>query len=92
MANNYDKMKATVKGRTEEGENFVTPIEFKILRPDEKKEYYGNGCYMRVKLPHESKLIDIRYLGVTDIEILADRWIKSWFGDNAEEVEKQFER
>ena len=89
---NYDHLKAIVKGRTEDGEDFETHIDFKILRPKENETHYGNGCYMRVKLPHDTKLVDVRYSRTTDIEILADQWIKGWFGDNAKEVEKEFEQ
>lgn len=88
--NKIDQMSAIVKGQTEDGEYFEIYIDFKILRPNEAETYYGNGCYMRVRLPHDVKLIDIRYSETTDVEILADRWIKYWFGNNAEEVEKQF--
>ena len=36
------------------------------------------------------ELCDVRYERTTDVEILADRYIKNYYGKNAEEVEKQF--
>lgn len=35
-------------------------------------------------------MIDVRYERTTDIEILADRWIKSYYGENAQDIIKQF--
>lgn len=86
----YDKMKAKVIGTTEDGEDFEVIAEFEISRP-KTDDYYGNGCYMVVRMPHRAKiLVDIRYSGNPDVEIQADRWIESWFGKNAKKVIKEF--
>ena len=88
--NKYSKMKATVSGVTCGGENFADEILFEMI-PPENSNHYGTGYYMFVKLPGKQKLyIDVRYEKTTDVEILADRWIKSYFGNNAKEVTKEF--
>lgn len=90
----YNKMRATVKGTTYEKKPFTDNIKFELIPPKEKK-YYGTGYYMRVKIQDEKQYIDVRNIDVryektTDIEILADRWIKSYYGENAKEITKQF--
>lgn len=86
----YNKMTATIIGTTEDGTDFTEKVEFTLLPPADGESYYGTGYYMRAKTPHHPHLIDVRYEGTTDIEILADRWINSWYGKNAKEVIKQF--
>lgn len=88
MTNN--KIKATIKGITCSGEQFEETVKFELLPPEERKPHYGTGYYMSVKLPHDRKLVDVRYERTTDIEILADRWIQSYYGENAKEVIKVF--
>lgn len=85
------KMFATVKGKTCEGEEFTENLEFTLLPPEKGSSYYGTGCYMRVDMSISGhKLCDVRYAKTTDIEILADRYIKDWYGQNAKEIWKQF--
>lgn len=87
----YDKMKAIVKGTTCEGIPFTEELEFELLPPAEGKSYYGTGYYMRVKMSlGRPQLEDVRYARTTNIEILADSFIKSWYGSNAEKVQKEF--
>ena len=85
---NYTTMKATVNGTTCEGEAFSMSLECTLVPPKDSN-HYGTGYYMTIKLPHTTELIDVRYERTTDIEILADRWIESYFGQNAKEVIKQ---
>lgn len=91
----YDKMRATVKGTDCEGNRFVEELEFNMLPPKDNN-YYGTGYYMNVKrytnyYPKPMvELCDVRYEKTTDIEILADRYIKNYYGKNAEDIEKQF--
>ena len=87
--NKYFKLKATVSGVTCDGENFVEEILFEML-PPKNSNCYGTGYYMSVKMKGQSLYIDVRYEKTTDVEILADRWIKSYFGNNAKEVTKEF--
>lgn len=86
----HTTMKATVSGVTQFGEEFTTPVEFTLIPPAENEPHYGTGYYMTVKLPSDTKLIDVRYERTTDIEILADRFIRNYFGANAHEVTKEF--
>ena len=87
--NKYSKMKATISGMTCDGENFIEEILFEML-PPENSNHYGTGYYMSVKMQKQRLYIDVRYEKTTDVEILADRWIKSYFGNNAKEVVKEF--
>lgn len=85
----YKTMKATIKGTTCEGEAFTENLEFTMIPPD-NNIHYGTGYYMSVKEEKRRELIDVRYERTTDIEILADRYIKSYYGENAHKVTKQF--
>lgn len=58
--------------------------------PPTDNKHYGTGCYMTVKTSTQTLLIDVRYERTTDIEILADRWIKGYYGENAKDIIKQF--
>lgn len=84
-----NKMKATVIGESE-GKPFEEELIFTMLPPDEKESYYGTGYYMHIKAPHDVKLIDVRYERSTDVETLADRWIKDWYGPNAKDIRFSF--
>ncbi len=89
----YDTMFAKVSGTTSEGIKFTEKLTFHLIPPEKGVTEYGTGYYMRVTgegLPWGKQLEDVRYAKTTDIEILADRWIASWYGENAEEVIKQF--
>lgn len=91
----YDKMFATVKGHDCRGNEFETNLEFNLVPPAEGESHYGTGYYMVVKHsckndPPLKDYVDVRYEQTTDIEILADRWIKNYYGKNAEEVTKEF--
>lgn len=88
----YSKMKATVNGvQRLTGEAFSEDLVFTMIPPADDF-HYGTGYYMTVKMSISgTQLIDVRYERTTDVEILADRFIKSWYGDNAEEVVKSFE-
>ena len=87
----HTEMKATLMGTSEEGVDFTLELTFKLLPPEEGSEYYGTGCYMSVKGPHNNQLVDVRYEKTTDIEILADRWIESNYGNCVNSVTKKFE-
>lgn len=86
---NYNIMKATVKGTNCESEPFTESLTFTLCPPTDNK-YYSTGYYMQVTMPTQKMLFDVRYEKTTDIEILADRWIKHWYGKNAQEVLKEF--
>lgn len=85
----YNKMKAIVSGTNCEGEEFTVTCEFEMIPPTDSN-HYGTGYYMMVKMPGDKHYVDVRYERTTDIEVLADRWIKNWFGKNAKEVFKVF--
>ena len=82
-------MKATVSGFDCEGKPFIVTCEFTMI-PPANGNHYGTGYYMTVRMPSDTHLIDVRYEGTTDIEVLADRWILNNFGKNAREVIKKF--
>lgn len=89
----YKKMKATVKGVTCSGNRFVENLEFEMIPPKAGELHYGTGYYMTVNMSLSGRqLIDVRYDRTTDIEILADRFIESWYGENAHEIIKQFSK
>ena len=92
----YKKLKAVVRGTTCEGKPFEEKVSFELVPPKDNN-HYGTGYYMVVKTAQEkypnNPLIgyyDVRYKRTTDIEILADRYIKDFYGNNAKEVEKEF--
>ena len=85
----YNTMNATVNGTTCEGEPFTESLTFTLVPPTDNK-HYGTGYYMTVKTSTQTLLIDVRYERTTDIEILADRWIKGYYGENAQDIIKQF--
>ena len=80
-------MKVTVSGMNCESKPFTVTCEFELIPPTDSN-HYGTGYYMIVKVNNERYLIDVRYEHTTDIEILADRWIKNYFGKNAHEIIK----
>lgn len=83
------KLFATVSGKTCEGEDFTEGLTFTLIPPAEGSEYYGTGYYMRVDVSTgRHHYIDVRYERTTDIEKLADGFIKGWYGKNAQEVKK----
>ena len=82
-----DTIFATVKGTTCDGDPFEEQLEFHLIPPADGEPHYGTGCYMRVKMSLSGvQLEDVRYAKTTDIEILANRFIKGWYGENAKEV------
>jgi len=83
-------MKATIIGVNCAGENFSENLVFTMIPPKEGESHYGTGYYMTVKTQFQTLLVDVRYERTTDVEILADRWIKNWYGANAHEVIKEF--
>ncbi len=95
----YTKMRATVKGTTCEGEPFTDEIKFTLVPPNEGEMYYGTGCYMRVEttstietsMSKNVQFYDVRYERTTNVEVLADRIMKSLYGKNAEEIRTQFD-
>ena len=87
----YDKLHATVKGFTCEGEPFTEELDFQLIPPAHGECYYGTGLYMRVKMSISGpQLVDVRYARTSDIEILADRFIQDWYGPNARDVWMEF--
>jgi hypothetical protein len=85
----YNTMKATVSGFTCDNEAFTVTCDFEMIPPADSN-HYGTGYYMMVKMPGDKHYVDVRYERTTDIEVLADRWIKNYFGKNAREVIKEF--
>lgn len=86
----HNTMKAIITGTNCEDEPFEEILFFEMVPPKEGEPHYGTGYYMTVRTPYQKHLIDVRYEHTTDIEILADRWIKNWYGNNAHKVVKQF--
>lgn len=82
-------MKAIVSGTTCDGEAFTETCDFTMIPPTDSN-HYGTGYYMMVLRPGDKHYVDVRYERTTDIEVLADRWIKNWYGKNAEKVVKIF--
>ena len=87
----HDKMNAIIKGHDCQGKEFESNLEFKIIRPKDDEPHYGTGCYMTVEHlssddPAPTEYVDVRYEKTTNIRILAERWIKNYYGKNAEEV------
>ena len=87
----YNTMKATVSGFNCEGKPFSGVYEFEMIPPKDGN-HYGTGYYMMVRNREDKwrDLLDVRYERTTDIEVLADIWIKSFFGKNARKVVKEF--
>ena len=85
-------MKYTISGFTCENEAFTETVEFTLIPPQENEPHYGTGYYMTVKTPTQKHFIDVRYERTTDIETLADRWVKNWYGDNATQIIKCINR
>ena len=82
------RLKATIKGINCEGTPFIDELEF-LLFPPTEKDHYGTGYYMSVKFskrPHDRQWVDVRYERTTNIGILANRWILSYYGKNAKEI------
>ena len=87
----YDKLNAVVSGKTCEGKDFTEELTFKMLPQKEGEAHYGTGYYMTVDMSLSGRqLLDVRYERTTDVEILADRFIRNWYGDNAREITKTF--
>lgn len=88
---NNTTMKAIVKGTSCNGEAFVANLEFTMIPPKDGEDYYGTGYYMMVEettdiFPKRKDYCDVRYERTTDIKVLADMYIKNYYGKNAEEV------
>ena len=94
----YTRMNAIVKGTTCDGRPFVDEVKFTLIPPKENELHYGTGCYLKVEVnsnietfvSKNTQLYDVRYERTTDIEILADRVMESYYGRNAEEISKEF--
>lgn len=78
-------MKATVRGTTERGKDFLTEIDF-VLHEPEREGYYGTGCYLTAEINGDTFIVDVRYEKTTCIKTLAERWIANYFGGNARQV------
>lgn len=86
----YDTMFAKITGKTCEGEDFTEECKFHLI-PPASKNHYGTGYYMKVEMSISgTQLEDVRYAKTTDVEILADRFIRGWYGDNAKDIVKWF--
>lgn len=86
----FGTMKATVVGVNCDGEPFTENLVFAMIPPKEGECHYGTGYYMTVKTPFHTHLVDVRYERTTDVEILADRWMKGWYGANAHKITISF--
>lgn len=89
------RMKAAISGVTNSGRAFTVNVMFELFPPTEKS-YYGTGCYMGVEM-YDAEMqfvndfsVDVRHEGTTDIDKLADAWIKGYFGENAQKVVKSY--
>lgn len=78
-------LKMQVSGKDCQKQDFTTQVTFRLVPPT-GKDYYGNGYYMTVDMPGNNFYVDCRYSGTTDINKLADTWMKNYFGPNAQEV------
>lgn len=65
-----------------EGKAFTEEMNFELTKSGAFK--YGNGLMMIVNRPKwgTSEAVDVRYEKTTDLKILAEKWIKSFFGKN----------
>lgn len=78
---------AIIEGTTCEGVQFKEEAKFELIPPKDGN-HYGTGYYMVVNIgPHNKQYIDVRYERTTDIEELARRFIKSYYGNNFTEYE-----
>lgn len=85
----YDTMFAKITV-TCEGEDFIEECKFHLIPPSSKK-YYGTGYYMKVKMSISGTyLVDVRNSKTMDIKILADLFIRKWYGNNAKNIEMWF--
>jgi len=64
------------------GKIFTEGINFELVKSEAFK--YGNGLMMIVNRPKwgTSEGVDVRYEKTTNLKILAEKWIKSFFGKN----------
>ena len=86
-----EQMFATVSGKTCGGEDFTEELEFKMIPPEEGSSHYGTGYYMTVEMSLSGhQILDVRYERTTDIVLLAELFIRSWYGDNAKAVTMRF--
>ena len=84
-------LEATIKGTTCDGEAFVANVLFAMIPPKADEAHYGTGYYMSVEetsdlFPKRKDYVDVRYERTTDIEVLANRYIDNYYGENAKEV------
>lgn len=86
------KLSASICGTNCEGVEFVEALAFRLIPPSDDN-HYGTGYYMSVEFvsltddtPSHSENVDVRYEKTTDIQILAERWIEGYYGDNAKSV------
>lgn len=77
-------LKVVVNGKDNDGKMFSEILDFHLIPPRKGKNYYGNGYMMSIKTKRRVKHIDVRYQQTTDIEVLAERWINTVYGENAE--------
>lgn len=73
-----------VAGTDCQGEKFEMEMTFELL-PPENSNHYGNGYYMRIKMPGAVEIADCRY-DELNIDTLSDNWIVGYFGKNAENI------
>ena len=81
-------MKAKIIGQyqypgMEEPKRFEHEAEFTLYPPVDGEYYYGTGCYMGVDFANGNhEYIDVRYAGTKEMKVLAERFIKDYFGEN----------
>ena len=82
--------KYLVKGHSNFGEEFEIELTFTMYKV--KENDYGTGYYILMEgaatenYPPFRQSYDVRYQRTTDIDVLADRVIETYYGENAEEV------
>ena len=69
------------------GKAFAEEIKFELEASEAFK--YGNGLMLIVNRPKwgETEAVDVRYSKTKDIKVLADTWLKNFFGENLKSYE-----
>lgn len=84
-----EEMNVIVRGVSWKKNDFETALKFILIPPTEGSQYYGTGCYMLVENAStgiEVDYVDVRYTRTHDIRVLAERWVKWYYGKNLREI------
>ena len=82
-----EKALAVVVNGVSMGKAFTEEIKFELEASEAFK--YGNGLMLIVHRPKwgETEAVDVRYSKTKDIKVLADTWLKNFFGENLKSYE-----